>query len=67
MKMDSGTRAIASVARPASTNHVTAVDHYLTQTAYPYWLTLWELNPEDSAAWEVADVDGAEFGVKITV
>jgi hypothetical protein len=67
MKTDSGTRAIASVTRPASTNRVTAVDHYLTQVAYPYWLTLWELNPEDSAAWEVADVDGAEFGVKITV
>ena len=65
-KTDSGTRAIAAVTRPASTNRVHATDHYLG-TDYTYWLALWELNPEDSAAWEVADVDGAEFGVKVMV
>jgi len=65
-KTDSGTRAIAAVARPASTNRVHATNHYLS-TAYMYWMSLWENNPEDSAAWEVADIDGAEFGVKVTV
>jgi hypothetical protein len=65
-KTDSGTRAIAAVARPASTNRVHATNNYLS-TSYAYWLALWEQNPEDSAAWEVADVDGAEFGVKVTV
>ena len=65
-KADSGARAIAAVARPAATNRVHATNHYIG-TSYAYWLSLWELNPEDSAAWEVADVDGAEFGVKVTV
>lgn len=65
-KTDSGTRAIAAVTRPASTNRVHGTNHYLG-TGYTYWLSIWELNPEDSAAWEVADVDGAEFGVKVTV
>ena len=65
-KTDSGTRAIAAVTRPASTNRVHATDHYIG-TSYAYWRSIWELNPEDSAAWEVADVDGAEFGVKVTV
>ena len=65
-KTDSGTRAIAAVTRPASTNRVHGTDHYIA-TNYAYWRSIWELNPEDSAAWEVADVDGAEFGVKVTV
>jgi len=65
-KTDSGTRAIAAVTRPVATNRVHATDHYLG-TSYAYWRAIWELNPEDSGAWEVADVDGAEFGVKVTV
>jgi len=65
-KTDAGTRAIAAVTRPVSTNRVHATDHYLG-TSYAYWRSIWELNPEDSGAWDVADVDGAEFGVKVTV
>ena len=65
-KTDSGTRAIVAVTRPASTNRPHATDLYIG-TTYAYWRSLWEQNPEDSAAWEVADVDGAEFGVKVTV
>lgn len=65
-KNDSGTRAIRGLARPASTDYFSPADGYLN-TTYLYWMTVWELNPEDSAAWEVADVDGAEFGVKVTV
>jgi hypothetical protein len=66
-KTESGTRAIAAVTRPASTNRVHAMNRYLGTTDYLSYAAMWELNPEDSAAWEVADVDGAEFGVKITV
>ena len=66
-KSDSGTRAIAAVTRPVATNRVHATNHYLGMTNYVYWKAIWDQNPEDSAAWEVADVDGAEFGVKVTV
>jgi hypothetical protein len=65
-KTDSGTRAIAAVTRPVATNRVNATSHYIG-TSYNYWMSIWELNPEDAGAWEVADVDGAEFGVKVTV
>jgi hypothetical protein len=65
-KTDSGTRAIAAVTRPVATNRVHATNHYIG-TSYAYWKSIWEVNPEDSAAWEVADVDGAEFGVKVMV
>jgi len=27
--------------------------------------SIWELNPDDSAAWEAADVNGAEFGIEV--
>lgn len=34
-------------------------------TGFLYETELWGLNPDDSAAWEVADIAGAEFGVKV--
>jgi hypothetical protein len=66
-KTDSGPRAITHVARPTSTNRVDAVDNYLNTSAYNYYRKIYETNPDDSAPWDVADIDGAEFGVKITV
>jgi len=65
-KDETGARAIAAVARPASTNRVHATNRYLG-VGYEYHRVVYEVNPEDSAAWEVADVNGAEFGVKVTV
>jgi len=66
-KTESGTRAIRLLTRPVSTDRIDTTDRYLGQTNYDRHLKLWELNPDDSAAWEVADVDGAEFGVKVSV
>ena len=63
-KTDSDPRSIAAVTRPVSTNQIHGTAHALS-TSYLYYLSMWEVNPEDSAAWEVADVDGAEFGVKV--
>jgi hypothetical protein len=65
-KSDTGTRAIAAVTKPDATNRVHATNHYLA-TDYAYYNAVWNQNPEDSAAWEVTDIDGAEFGVKVTV
>jgi len=33
--------------------------------SYTYHTKIWELNPDDSAAWAGADVNGAEFGVGV--
>jgi hypothetical protein len=66
-KTESGTRAIQLLTRPDATNRIDTTDRYLGQTDYDRHLKVWELNPEDSEAWEVADVDGAEFGVKVSV
>jgi len=40
-------------------------DTFSLTTGYVYETQLWELNPDDSAAWVAADIDGAEFGVKV--
>jgi len=33
--------------------------------SYAYFTELWDVNPDDSAAWEEADLNGAEFGIKV--
>jgi hypothetical protein len=40
-------------------------DAFSLAETYEYATQIWELNPDDSAAWEAADIDAAEFGVKV--
>lgn len=40
-------------------------DTFSLTEGYLYETQIWELNPGDSAAWEVTDVNNAEFGVKV--
>jgi len=54
---------IQLVTRPTSTDRVSASKD--VQTFSPGVASnIWELNPDDSAAWESADVNGMEIGVK---
>ena len=54
---------IQLVTRPTSTDRVSASKD--VQTFSPGVVNnIWELNPDDSAAWESADVNGMEIGVK---
>jgi len=54
---------IQLVTRPTSTDRVSASKSI--QTFAPGVVSnIWELNPDDSAAWESADVNGMEIGVK---
>lgn len=54
---------IQLVTRPTSTDRVSASKS--VQTFAPGVASnIWELNPDDSAAWEAADVNGMEIGVK---
>jgi hypothetical protein len=62
-KDDAGSRNIAIVARPAATDRVGSTQ--VLGDSYTYLTQLWELNPEDSEAWEIADINGAKFGVKM--
>lgn len=54
---------IQLVTRPTSTDRVSASKS--VQTFAPGMVSnIWELNPDDSAAWAEADVNGMEIGVK---
>lgn len=60
---DAGTRDVKALARVAGSDYLGATKTF-NQTPQTY-IELWELNPDDSAAWAVADVDGAQFGIQV--
>jgi hypothetical protein len=53
------------ILRPVSSNHEKT--EVTTTINYYDYTEVTELNPDDSAAWEKADIDGMEVGVKLTV
>lgn len=62
-KDDAGGRWIAPVLRPAATNHIGASQ--AIGDSYIDYRQVYETNPETSSGWTVADINGAEFGVKL--
>jgi hypothetical protein len=63
-RQDAGAaRTIAPVLRPASTDRVGTT--VALSTSYQTLTQIYDLNPEDSAAWETADVAGMEVGYKL--
>lgn len=62
-KDDAGAKTIAPVVRPVSTDRVG--DTVTLADSYTQYRQIYNLNPEDSAAWEIADVNGSEFGIKL--
>jgi len=62
-KTTANARTIKQIARPVSTNY-TGDEHILAES-YACFQDIWEDNPADAADWEEADVNGAEFGVKV--
>jgi hypothetical protein len=62
-KDDAGSRTIAPVYRPVSTDYDgTAV---AVLDGYTYIREITEVSPATSAAWTIAEINGAEFGVKL--
>jgi len=62
-KTTANARTIKQIARPVSTNYLG--DEHTLSESYACYQDIWEDNPADAAAWEEADVNGAEFGVKV--
>jgi len=62
-KDDAGSRSIAPVYRPVSTDYDgTAVS---IGDSYAYYREITEVSPATSAAWTIAEINGAEFGVTL--
>jgi hypothetical protein len=62
-KDDAGSRSIALVARPGSTDRVGATQAVLD--TYTAMTELWDTNPDTAAAWSVAEVNASSFGVRL--
>lgn len=63
-KDDVGNRNIAPLLRTASTNYLgTPTACYST---YTWTGTIWEVNPSTDVAWDLTDLNIAQFGIKIT-
>jgi hypothetical protein len=64
-KTDAGARQIAPVVRHAAVDYIgTPVSP--SSGSYNYFPQVYQTNPGTGAAWTISDVNGAEFGVKLT-
>ena len=61
---DSGIVSCKPVTRISGSNYLG--DEVVENMEYLFHQQIWELNPADSAAWEEADINGAEFGIQLT-
>jgi len=64
-KTDSGLRAVAPIVRHAGVDQV-GTPQNPSFGSYVYLLQLYETNPGTGAAWTIAGVNDAEFGIKVT-
>jgi hypothetical protein len=62
-KDDAGVRQMAIVARPGSTDRIG--DTITLADTYTYYRQLWDLNPDTSGEWSIAEVNASEFGIKM--
>lgn len=62
-KDDAGSRSLAVVARPGSTDRVGATQ--AVGDNYAGYTEVWNTNPDTAAAWTVAEVNASQFGVRM--
>lgn len=64
-KTDAGTRSIKAVAREGGGTEADSASDLTLSTSYLYFLDVREEKPS-TGTWSISDVNGAEFGVKVT-
>jgi hypothetical protein len=62
-KDDAGSRTLRALTRLASTDYEGS--DLAPGTDYRFFRHIWEQNPNTSAAWTEAQINGAEFGYKV--
>lgn len=62
-KDDAGSRSLAVVARPGSTDRVGATQ--AVGDSYAGYTEIWNTNPDTAAAWSVPEVNASSFGVRL--
>ena len=64
-KDDAGSRILRALARLSGTDYEGS--DLAPGTDYRFYRQIWEQNPDTSAAWTEAQINGAEFGYKVQV
>ena len=62
-KDDAGSRSLALVARPGSTDRLGGTQ--AVADTYAMYPQLWDSNPDTAAAWTVAETNASQFGVRL--
>lgn len=62
----SGARDVGGVARTGGADHDTSAQATVNSTSYKQPVLFMEQNPDTGAAWTIAEINAAEFGLKIT-
>lgn len=62
-KDDAGSRSLALVARPGSTDRVGATQ--AVSDSYARYAQVWDTNPDTAAAWTVGEVNSSQFGQRL--
>jgi len=65
-KSDAGVRSVTNMCRIGGADYVGTNATALSDASYLPVREIWETSPATAVAWTVAEIDGAEFGVKVT-
>ncbi len=60
-----GTRTIKTVYRDPDTTEADGASHVVDSTAFDEFTEVFDDNPASAVAWDVADIDGGQFGVEV--
>jgi hypothetical protein len=66
-KAINGFRGVNAILRTNSTNYVSSDSDKYLGANYETFCCYWMQNPDDSLAWEEADINAIESGIKITI
>lgn len=64
-KDEPGDRIIKAIVREGGVNYEGGAELFPSDDTYDYRHTIMQVNPADSAAWEITDVNANEFGVRL--
>lgn len=60
-----GSRTVKTKYRDPDTTEADGASHVVSSTVYDEFTEIMDVNPTSSAAWDVADIDGGQFGLEV--
>jgi hypothetical protein len=60
-----GTRTVKTTYRDPDTTEADGDSHVVDSTTFDEFTEVFDDNPASAAAWDVADIDGGQFGIEV--